>query len=193
MSRPRMTADDPELIVRARKRLESEDPAERNDAWAAIVKYYTPLAFAFLLKATHGDHDRAEELLQKVLTSVYGSYKPSAPIGRYFYIALKHALSHPDRKTNVVSLDDYSEIPTPALNAEEEMLKGQRDELLEYLPALLITLPDDEYEILYRYAWENSSYSKIARELHLSRSEVQTRALKAFRRLRMLFLKLSSS
>jgi RNA polymerase sigma factor (sigma-70 family) len=188
-----MTADDPELIVRERKRLESENPAERNDAWAVIVKYYTPLAFAYLLKVTHGDHYRTEELLQQVLTSIYRSYKPSAPIGRYLYKALKRALTHPDRPANVVPIEDYTEIATSALNAEEEMLKAQRDELLEYLPALLITLPDDEFQILYRYSWENSSYSKIARDLQLSRSEVQTRALKAFRRLRMLFLKLSSS
>lgn len=145
-----------------------------------LIDQYQSLVFNTLIGFVHNKED-AEDLSQEVFISVYnslGGFKADSQFSTWIYrITVNIALNFVHRQHRRIILHQYLSLwqtqidkPTKDKNPEEQMLKSERDILIQ---KAIDSLSDKQRVVFILSKYDDLSQKEIASVMHISEGAVE--------------------
>ncbi|MCK9410695.1 MAG: RNA polymerase sigma factor [Prolixibacteraceae bacterium] len=156
-------------------------------SFAQLVEKYKHMAFSLSMKII-GRWEDAEECAQDAFIKAYrslDSFKGSAAFKTWFFrIVYTTAISKVrEKKTNVVSLEEYKLSDTEMLDTENAVGQLSSEERSVQLHKAMERLDPDEKVILNLYYFEDLPVEEIASIVELSASNVKVKLFRSRKKL----------
>ena len=159
-----------------------------SEAFNALMRKYEKTVLNLIYRFT-GDRESAHDLAQEVFLRIYraaGRFEAKAKFFTYLYkVTLnlcRNARDKTRRRGTSLSLDQAPEegrafdLPDPSGSSETQV---QRGELAEAIRQAVMSLPEDQREVVLLQRYQGLAYEEIAETLGLSVPAVKSRLHRA--------------